>query len=357
LPGTNNDPPKLTQRAQKAIFCLAVNLGLAVFSLVIFCLAAEFAMRFVVTGWKKSWDATENFKYEDNLRRRGPRKPIEYRRFYRKDPGTVRILVLGDSVTYGQHVASPEDIYTSILERRLNERYSRLYPGIKIEVVNLGGKGHTTFNEYEILETDGMQYKPDILIVQFFSNDTEVSMHGYKHILRFMEFGIKDKLLGDRPVHHWLLKHSYLYSFIDLKYFELLCRLRIPRGYGFDDDYLGWRQCKASLALISVFCRQNNIDGPFLMIFPMLIPGKWEVANFPERAIHDKVKLFAVNNGFTVLDLLPVFLAAKKDLQEFWALPLDSHPGKLAHLITALSLENLLLTSGVIDRRIQSNPR
>lgn len=83
-----------------------------------------------------------------------------------KPPGTFRILVLGDSVTFG-HGALYETSYPYLLEQRLRE----WRPEVKWEVWNLGVPGYNTLQELAYLEQVGERYAPDLVVVGFFLND------------------------------------------------------------------------------------------------------------------------------------------------------------------------------------------
>jgi lysophospholipase L1-like esterase len=83
-----------------------------------------------------------------------------------KTPGTFRILVLGDSVTFG-HGALYETSYPYLVEQRLRE----WRPEVKWEVWNLGVPGYDTAQELAYLREVGERYAPDLVIIGFFSND------------------------------------------------------------------------------------------------------------------------------------------------------------------------------------------
>jgi hypothetical protein len=83
-----------------------------------------------------------------------------------KPAGTFRIMVLGDSVTFG-HGALYETTYPYLLEQRLRE----WRPDVKWEVWNLGVPGYNTAQELAYLNEIGERYAPDLVIVGFFSND------------------------------------------------------------------------------------------------------------------------------------------------------------------------------------------
>jgi hypothetical protein len=83
-----------------------------------------------------------------------------------KSPGTFRILVFGDSVTFG-HGALADTTYPYLLEQRLRQ----WRPDVNWEVWNLGVPGYNTTQELKYLERVGPRYQPDLVIIGFFEND------------------------------------------------------------------------------------------------------------------------------------------------------------------------------------------
>lgn len=83
-----------------------------------------------------------------------------------KAPGTFRILVLGDSVTFG-HGTLSETTYPFLLEQRLNA----WRPDVTWEVWNLGVPGYNTAQELAYLTEVGPRFDPDLVIVGFYVND------------------------------------------------------------------------------------------------------------------------------------------------------------------------------------------
>jgi lysophospholipase L1-like esterase len=86
-----------------------------------------------------------------------------------KPRGTFRILVLGDSVTFG-HGALYETTYPYLLEQRLRA----WRPDVEWQVWNLGVPGYSTRDELTYLQQVGDRYAPDLVIVGFFINDIVV---------------------------------------------------------------------------------------------------------------------------------------------------------------------------------------
>lgn len=83
-----------------------------------------------------------------------------------KGPSTFRILVLGDSVTFG-HGSVAEHTYPFLLDQKLKA----WRPDVDWQVWNLGVPGYNTSQELAHLLQVGPVYKPDLVVVGFFEND------------------------------------------------------------------------------------------------------------------------------------------------------------------------------------------
>jgi len=79
--------------------------------------------------------------------------------------GVRRILLVGDSVVFGQGVRE-EDTVAAVLERTLNADGTR-----RVEVINGGVPGYDTLAELRLVETAGLPLHPDTLVVGFSLND------------------------------------------------------------------------------------------------------------------------------------------------------------------------------------------
>jgi hypothetical protein len=85
-----------------------------------------------------------------------------------KAPQTFRIIVLGDSVTFG-HGAIYHATYPYLLEQRLRQ----WRPETDWQVWNLGVPGYNTSQELAYLERVGPTFQPDLVVVGFFENDLQ----------------------------------------------------------------------------------------------------------------------------------------------------------------------------------------
>lgn len=85
-----------------------------------------------------------------------------------KPNNTYRIIALGDSMTKGAFVGN-NATWPSQLEEKLNN----LGLNKKFEVLNMGGPAFdtNTYEEYRRLKNTSLSYNPDMVILQYYSND------------------------------------------------------------------------------------------------------------------------------------------------------------------------------------------
>ena len=91
-----------------------------------------------------------------------------------KPAGIYRIMVLGDSLTWGAGLA-PEERYTAIAEHLLNETFNDR----KFEILNFGISGGPTIRERDILQKYKDIVDPDLIVVGFCLNDPQPRHQNY----------------------------------------------------------------------------------------------------------------------------------------------------------------------------------
>ena len=85
-----------------------------------------------------------------------------------KPNNTIRIIALGDSFTEGFGV-DVNETWPKQLEAMLNN----LNLSVRFEVFNMGQGGWGTYEEVEAFKIIGLQFEPDIVILQYHGNDFE----------------------------------------------------------------------------------------------------------------------------------------------------------------------------------------
>lgn len=86
-----------------------------------------------------------------------------------KEPGTYRILSLGESGTFGSTVAF-EDTYNKQLEVLLNTHNRN--PERRFQVINAGQLSHSSFQGLLYLKRFGLAFGPDLIMTYFKANDS-----------------------------------------------------------------------------------------------------------------------------------------------------------------------------------------
>jgi lysophospholipase L1-like esterase len=232
---------------------------------------------------------------------------------YRKMPGVYRILVLGDSVTFGWGVQF-EDTYPKRLERALNARRD----GIKYEVLNSGSGNYKTRDEAIFLKEEGLKYDPDMLILGYFVNDAEPHS-------QLRQYGLK--------------RSSYLYAYLWSKWNAILTKF-LP-GKRFDNYYHAlyeegsktFRDVKKYSEEIVSCARERDL--PLLIA---MIPDVRELDPYPFSLEYGQVKrIFESRKNIEVMDLTSYF-DVKAGPEAYWVSLEDAHPNALAHGIIADAL-------------------
>jgi len=88
-----------------------------------------------------------------------------------KPYGVYRIIVVGDSVTFGWYQAM-DRTYPKLVEASFRQT------GGRIEVFNMGVGGYNAIQEVEVVKTKALDYEPDLLVVGYVHNDNEWGVDG-----------------------------------------------------------------------------------------------------------------------------------------------------------------------------------
>lgn len=122
----------------------------------------------------KGWVSKPNIKDMDvfdnkvlNTNSKGYRGQSEY--FYNKHPNKIRILVLGDSYTFGEEV-SDDETYPYYLQKIIQNS----------EVINLGVHGYGHDQMLISFMEEGIKYKPDIVVLGFIQPDMSRNMLNFR---------------------------------------------------------------------------------------------------------------------------------------------------------------------------------
>ena len=224
---------------------------------------------------------------------------------YEKPAGVTRILLVGDSLTFGFGVPK-EDIFAKIIERKLNETGTGTY-----EVINGGVGNYNTEQELAFFTTEGIKYHPDLVILGWYINDAEPTQ-------KYPET--------------FLAQYSIAYVFVESMFNRFRALTESDRNY---DDYYralyspeGWAAYQKKLVAFN-----NAVIKSGARLSVVLLPELHVLSPYPFADIHANVASLFTQNGVQVLDTVSAF----KDVipSDMWVARDDVHPNSRAHAIIA----------------------
>ena len=123
-------------------------------------------------GWQarpEDYGKPENYRpaSHNSLGFRGPETT------WQKPPGTYRIVCIGGSSVYGHTESSDEATWPA----RLQEHLNAASPRAKVEVINGGCSGYSTFEMLINLELRLLEFEPDLVIVYEAINDVRCALY------------------------------------------------------------------------------------------------------------------------------------------------------------------------------------
>ena len=218
-----------------------------------------------------------------------------------RQPGTARILMVGDSFTEGWGVRAEETI-----SKRLEVMFARA--GQQVEVMNTGVGNYNTTMEVEAFLTRDAKYSPDVVVLNYVVNDAE-PVPAYAST-------------------SWLARHSEAAVFIEGA-IDSLRRTAQP-AQQWDQYYLGlydtpgWDASKAAIERLAAYCRERHIT-----LIVVGWPELHDVQHYRLGRITDLVRGVAGAEHVQFVDLLEA--VKDQDASTLWVTPPDPHPNGKAN--------------------------
>jgi lysophospholipase L1-like esterase len=287
-----------------------------------------------------------------------------------KPARTVRILGIGDSVTFGYGVRL-EETFLKLLERRLDADAA----GVRYEVVNAGVEECGLDGYYEIFRELAPTLAPDLVLVNVVLND----------IQRYEDPERAPRLAGaslepglGRRLHGALLRRSQLYLAGVRGVRSLLYRfhvldisdlygspLRAVRPGG-EPLARAWESSLDVLERLVTLTRARGVP-IVLVVFPVEVQlDAAAVARYrrdfgitvPAQALDGepqrRLRAFGAAHDVPVIDLLPSLRAAGGDdlyLRKGFVRFDPVHPSPRGHRVVAEAIHRALVTDGLLPRR------
>lgn len=269
-----------------------------------------------------------------------------------KQPGTYRILVVGDSVVEGWGVEIG-DTWEKQLEKKLNEQIG----GKRFEVINTGVASYSPLLYYLYLKDKGLALQPDMVIMMMDMADPSDD-YAYTKISRFSgglptaspggyyQYSGWRRWLGKAD--WWVRRWSRLYLLGDVIISSQNQATRGLRPMPFDlkktpSWQSGWRLSQRYILLSRDMLQEKDI--PFVLTVnpPAFLvgPDEWTVGRkmmqFDLKGIDfdqffKDFDLFAQRNGITYIDMLG-YLRSYPEHPLYYSY--DIHPNQLGHRVIA----------------------
>lgn len=268
-----------------------------------------------------------------------------------KPPNTFRVMVIGDSFTYGAGLPE-EQRYTNRLETLLKEKFA--HRDIEIEVLNFGLEGAPTTQERDVLVKFKGIVSPDLIVIGFCINDPQTLREDYSYENEQYEhkFDLYKRIIQKKM------------SFVKLNYIgDILVRLIDKAGkyiYGvppwyqalgrvYDKSSPQWQEFTQALSDIKAISDSMNLSKPILAAFNQrtYIRFDTDLDNPPQRlrivlGWFEQVRQTAAELGFDVINYEPEIFSKLKSgelkVEDLGICELDSHPSRHLNEIYAKKL-------------------
>jgi len=235
---------------------------------------------------------------------------------------TFRVAVIGSSWTMGSGVAI-EDVWHSVMERRLNERAN----GRRIEFINFGVDQYGLGEILATLRNKALAYQPDLILMALTYYTPAVlwddSQESYQVLPRRHPFFDSHAL---RVIDHRL----------GLGWFapDISQRERVSGGKPFQAQL---ERFAAELESVS-----READVPVVIAKFAIVRG-WGMQDEPQQSA-----VLAANPAFTYIDLTDPVTNAGYERDELVVSVWDSHPNERAHELIADALADELLRREIL---------
>jgi hypothetical protein len=248
------------------------------------------------------------------------------RRLQKKKNGELRILLLGDSVTFGWGVPA-EMTFGRKLEALLTAKL-----GYPVRTVNSGVGGYNTVQEHAFIRNYIDAIRPEIVILLYIRNDIESNEPPFDPSSQLA-------LRGKSPPEtiRILLGKSWLYrlAVFALKYSR-------PRGLtSLEKNTPGFRESMNALSSIATLCLERNVR--FVVFF---YRSKGESAS--STALLHEVSSVGNRYGFPVVDIGTWW--GQIEMRSITNSVVDRHPNDRGHQILATGMADFLLAHDLVRR-------
>ncbi len=192
-----------------------------------------------------------------------------------KPEGTFRILMLGDSFTFGFPVKDPE-VFSAIIEQQLKAQ------GLQVDVVNGGVSGDSPTLHYVSLRDQYLEFDPDLVVLWYDLGDLQED-HWYQKNLLYDEAGrivrCDPRYINGRfSWSEWLTKRSALAKYLHAKVIRSVQKIQVLGLGGYVRAKLRGERAKVAIARLKASQQSEDLGAHdrFLLVRNSLTPEQLE---------------------------------------------------------------------------------
>jgi len=247
-----------------------------------------------------------------------------------KKEGWVRVLVQGDSITWGQGVKHEHELYTNRLLRLLRVENPQ------VEVASLSTGGREIDDHLEQLHQYGVQVDPDVIVYQWYVNDLELRTKRNRPSVQ------QARLPWQRLFFYNVLRAtSYFWFYLDYQTDRL--RPALSRSYEeylletFGSDTPSWREFESIFRKWAVEAKRHT---PRVLV--LLYPYMGRHQGFQIGPIHEKVRRLCREIDIETIEFIDELGDWNENRCVLFASPYDGHPSERVHELIAISLHKAI---------------
>jgi lysophospholipase L1-like esterase len=252
----------------------------------------------------------------------------------RKEPGTLRILCLGDSYTFGHYVGDAE-AFPAVLDRLLNGATVGMRR--RAEAINGGANGFTILDEVIFLKEKGLALDPDVVVLSFSQNDIE-DLRRARPMIELMRdhAQLKSAFIVGPTIR--FLQHTAIFNAMQRTAAWLETRRRPLKEHPLPETSPElWQRYRDLLGEMKDLVARHG--GRLLLV---VWPSWRQIEGIDPLSPQERLALFAREMGIDHLDLMPVMADLERSGVKASLVPLDGHPSPRAHEAAARAIAQWL---------------
>lgn len=246
-----------------------------------------------------------------------------------KPEGTFRIMMLGDSLTFGWGVPQQQTV-----AKRLEALLNGQQPDVRYEVVNAGVGNYNAGMSSQWMRARGMAFEPDLVIFNYSFNDAEstprregggLAEWSYAWIYFSGRFGeVARRVFGG---HDWHAYYSGLY----------------------EEEAQGWREAQQQIRLLAEFCEQRGL--PLALVN---YPELHRLEPYPLVEVSNQIRELSRSLTLPYLDLIESLRSEQPEA--LWVTPADPHPNEYADELMANAIFGFLRAGDQLPASAAADP-